>query len=258
MQTHLTMKSRNAKTGPIPVSTTAAQSCPTACPFNSGGGCYAASGPLALHWRKVSEKRSGDTMDAFLDKIRALPQGQLWRHNQAGDLAGAGDTMDAFLDKIRALPAGQLWRHNQAGDLAGAGDALDVNALDALVSANDGKRGFTYTHKPLAKRFEQLAIARANSRGFTINLSANNAAQADALAELKIAPVVCVLPADASENSKTPAGRKIVVCPATIRDDVSCATCKLCAVAKRDFIVGFPAHGTSKRKADAIAREVAL
>ena len=227
MQTHLTMKSRNAKTGPIPVSTTAAQSCPTACPFNSGGGCYAASGPLALHWRKVSEKRSGDTMDAFLDKIRALPQGQLWRHNQAGDLAGAGD-------------------------------ALDVNALDALVSANDGKRGFTYTHKPLAKRFEQLAIARANSRGFTINLSANNAAQADALAELKIAPVVCVLPADASENSKTPAGRKIVVCPATIRDDVSCATCKLCAVAKRDFIVGFPAHGTSKRKADAIAREVAL
>ena len=227
MQTHLTMKSRNAKTGPIPVSTTAAQSCPTACPFNSGGGCYAASGPLALHWRKVSEKRSGDTMDAFLDKIRALP-------------------------------AGQLWRHNQAGDLAGAGDALDVNALDALVSANDGKRGFTYTHKPLAKRFEQLAIARANSRGFTINLSANNAAHADALADMKIAPVVCVLPADASENSKTPAGRKIVVCPATIRDDVSCATCKLCAVAKRDFIVGFPAHGTSKRKADAIAREVAL
>lgn len=227
MQTHLTMKSRNVKTGPIPVSTTAAQSCPTACPFNSGGGCYAASGPLALHWKKVSENR-------------------------------AGDTMGAFLNKIRALPAGQLWRHNQAGDLAGAGDALDVNALDALVSANEGKRGFTYTHKPLAKRLEQLAIARANKRGFTINLSANSAAQADALADMKIAPVVCVLPADASENTKTPAGRKIVVCPATIRDGVSCATCKLCAVAQRDFIVGFPAHGTSKRKADAIAREVAL
>ena len=227
MQTHLTMKSRNVKTGPIPVSTTAAQSCPTACPFNSGGGCYAASGPLALHWKKVSDNR-------------------------------AGDTMAVFLDKIRALPAGQLWRHNQAGDLAGAGDTLDVNALNALVSANEGKRGFTYTHKPLAKRFEQLAIARANKRGFTINLSANNAAQADALADMKIAPVVCVLPADASENTKTPAGRKIVVCPATIRDDISCATCKLCAVAKRDFIVGFPAHGASKRKADAVAREVAL
>jgi len=50
----------------------------------------------------------------------------------------------------------------------------------------------------------------------------------------------------------TPAGRKVVVCPATIRDDVSCASCQLCQ-RQRDFIIGFPAHGTSKKKASAIA-----
>ncbi|CAB4126189.1 hypothetical protein UFOVP68_51 [uncultured Caudovirales phage] len=222
---HLTLKSRNAKTGPIPVSTSTADTCPTVCPFNSGNGCYAASGPLALHWRKVTDGRSGASYAALLDQIAALPDGQLWRHNQAGDLAGIGD-------------------------------ALDVDALDALTAANVGRRGFTYTHKPLTTAAERDAVARANANGFTVNLSGNDLAHADALADLAIAPVVVVLPADATQNTVTPAGRKVTVCPATIRDDISCVDCQLCA-RLRDAIVGFPAHGTSKRKADAVARKVA-
>ncbi|MGI9142550.1 MAG: DUF7227 family protein [Fluviibacter sp.] len=223
---HLTIKSRNAKTGPIPVSTSTSQTCPTSCPFNNGNGCYAASGPLALFWRKVTESKAGVEYAAFLDQIRALVEGQLWRHNQAGDLAGNGD-------------------------------ALDVDALDKLVQANKGKRGFTYTHKPLALESERQAIAQANANGFTVNLSANDLGHADRLADLGIAPVVVVLPADTKQNTITPKGRKVVVCPATIREDVSCADCGLCA-RLRDAIVGFPAHGTSKRKADAIAKQEAF
>ncbi len=226
MQTHLTIKSRNVKTGPIPVSTTSAQSCPTACPFNAGGGCYAASGPLALHWSKVTSARAGQNYADFLAQIAALPDGQLWRHNQAGDLAGAGD-------------------------------ALDIAALRRLVAANSGKRGFTYTHKPLTQADEKQAVADANANGFTVNLSANNLEHADTLADLGIGPVVAVLPADATENTITPNGRKVIVCPGTIRDDISCVTCELCA-RQRDAIVGFPAHGTSKRKADAVARQAVL
>lgn len=124
-----------------------------------------------------------------------------------------------------------------------------------VLKENIGKRGFTYTHKPLATSAERDAIQQANKEGFTVNLSGNNPTHADTLADMGIAPVVTVLPADATENTYTPKGRKIVVCPATQRDNVSCATCKLCAVAKRDVIVGFPAHGTSKRKADAISKE---
>lgn len=225
MQTHLTLVSRNVKTGPIPVSTTSAESCPSACPFNNAnkGGCYAESGPLAIHWRKVTQGQSGESYGVFLDKIARLPKGQLWRHNQAGDLIGKGDSLDTL-------------------------------ALSLLVKANKGKRGFTYTHKPLATQAEKDAIAQANKGGFTVNLSGNNPAHADTLADMGIAPVVTVLPADAMENTTTPKGRKIVVCPATIRDDVSCYTCGLCA-RQRDAIVGFPAHGTSKRKADSIAKE---
>jgi len=225
---HLTLKSRNVKTGPIPVSTSTADSCPAACPFNNAnkGGCYADSGPLALHWKAVTQGKRGDLYAAFLDKVRAIKEGQLWRHNQAGDLAGQGDS-------------------------------LDIAALDSLVEANKGKRGFTYTHKPLNSAGEKEAIKRANESGFTVNLSGNNLQHADSLASLAIGPVVVVLPIDATENTVTPQGRRVVVCPATQRDNVSCATCKLCAIAKRDSIIGFPAHGASKRKAESIAQGVA-
>jgi hypothetical protein len=222
MQTHLTLVSRNVKTGPIPVSTTSAESCPSACPFNNANGCYAASGPLALHWRKVTNGLSGDSYGAFLDKVSRLIKGQLWRHNQAGDLIGEGDT-------------------------------LDTQALALLVKANKGKRGFTYTHKPLDTQAERDAIRDANKGGFTVNLSGNTLAHADTLADMGIAPVVVVLPHDATQNTVTPKGRKVVVCPATQRDDISCASCGLCQK-QRDSIVGFPAHGTSKRKADLIAQ----
>ena len=82
MRYHLTEVSSNKKTGPIPVSTTSSDTCPPACPFNDGG-CYAKSGPLALHWKKVSEDQRGDDFDTFIDKIKKLPKNQLFRHNQA-------------------------------------------------------------------------------------------------------------------------------------------------------------------------------
>ena len=98
---HLTPKSKNAKTGPIPVSMSSDVTCPPSCPFNSGGGCYAATGPIALHWKKVSSGDRGMNFADFCDTIASLPDGQLWRHNQAGDLCGAGDTLDVpALDKL--------------------------------------------------------------------------------------------------------------------------------------------------------------
>lgn len=220
----LTPHSRNAKTGPIPVSTSTATTCPESCPFNNGSGCYAASGPLALFWRKVTN-------------------------------GAVGGNFTTFLAQIAALPLNQLWRHNQAGDLPGNGDAIDTLELEQLVAANAGKRGFTYTHKPAVGK-NAAAIAAANAAGFTINLSGNNLAHADELASLGIAPVVTVLPSAVSGNVKleTPNGRRVVVCPATYRDNVSCATCGLCAVRDRNVIIGFPAHGTRKKRADAVAR----
>jgi hypothetical protein len=212
--THLTPVSINRKTGPIPVSTTSADTCPPSCPFQ-GAGCYAEGGPLATHWRKVTDRARGDD----------------W---------------PAFCAKIAALPTGQLWRHNQAGDLPGKGNRIDLAALAALVAANRKRRGFTYTHKPMTNR-NAAAVRAANDAGFTINLSANDLAHADALSETGAGPVVVVVPHDWNRRSATtPAGRPVRQCPATYRDDVTCATCGICQT-MRKAVIAFPAHGARKR-----------
>jgi hypothetical protein len=174
-----------------------------------------------------------------------------WKKVSRGE---AGLSWHAFVDKVRALPDGQVWRHNQAGDLPGIGDTINGGFLDELVSANKGKRGFTYTHKPPQRGKNAAAIARANEGGFTVNLSADTLPEADTLAGLAIGPVVVVLPSDVTENTATPEGRKVVICPAVTREGVTCSTCKLCAWKDRKVIIGFPAHGTGAKKASVVAK----
>lgn len=219
-----TLKSRNVKTGPIPTTMTSAETCPEACPLKAKG-CYAAHGHVAMHWRKLSNPSNGITLQALCDSVAALPEGTLWRHNVAGDLPGHGD----IIHKASML---------------------------ALIEANTGKRGFTYTHKP-PHAYNADLIRFANQKGFTVNLSANTLAHADRLVALGIGPVVVVQ--DAPEGTRadtvTPEGHKVATCPATYRDDVTCATCGLCASTTRKVIVGFPAHGAAKRAAAAIASQ---
>jgi hypothetical protein len=153
--------------------------------------------------------------------------------------------------------ATDVWRHNQAGDCPKDSDNpewIDAEKMSRLVRANrrGNKKGMTYTHYSMAHSHNRNVVREANKKGFTINLSGNNLSHADDLADLDIAPVTTVLPIDQMTNTTTPKGRKVVVCPAVIRDDVSCMTCKLCWK-QRDAIVGFPAHGNSKRKADGVA-----
>jgi hypothetical protein len=224
---HLTMVSKNVKTGPIPVSTSAASTCPDACPLKAKG-CYASSGfHLAMHWKAVSEN-------------------------------GRGDDWATFVSRISALPFGQLWRHNQAGDLPGENNQIDTDALAQLVDANAGKRGWTYTHKPVTgngnvETCNRAAVRDANAQGFTVNLSADNLTEADELKNADCGPVVVVLPVGSPLAMTTPAGHKVIVCPAQRPESkATCATCGLCQ-RQRSVIVGFLAHGTQARAASAIA-----
>ncbi|WP_425414314.1 DUF7227 family protein [Ottowia thiooxydans] len=52
----------------------------------------------------------------------------------------------------------------------------------------------------------------------------------------KIAPVVTVLPTEQIKPSMTNDERSVAVCPASVRSDVSCATCGSCANRKRPAI----------------------
>jgi hypothetical protein len=121
---------------------------------------------------------------------------------------------------------------------------------------------------PTAAR-NRCIVAIANTVGFTINLSANNPAEADALADLGIAPVVTIVAHDYARRAvrhrakrrsdewaetiaewrdriadlprHTPAGKRIAICPATYTG-TTCKSCGACA-APPEAMIGFPAHG---------------
>ena len=203
------------------VSTSSKQTCPDSCQLK-GNGCYAESAPMGWHWDKVSKGLKGRPFDEFLLQVRALSKGEFWRHNQAGDLPGLGDR-------------------------------LDTKALGELVAANKGRRGFTYTHKPLRLKAEQAAVKDANAKGFTINVSTDNLTQADVAMAKGVAPVVTILPAEVEGKVViTPAGNKVLVCPEYTKG-WTCRKCQLCAVADRSYAIGFPAHSTWKKKVNLIA-----
>ena len=245
--------SQNAKTGLIPASIVERTSCWPGCALYENG-CYAEA--LAMHWDRVS---------------RGL----------------AGGSWSEFCAKVAALRPGRLWRYAQAGDLPGYGPQIDGTLLEEVVAANAGKNVIAFTHKPVlgddpvAVENRRL-IAGAVKAGFTINLSADNPAHADSLAELGIAPIVTVLgrayarkavrhrfkrrrdqwaeaigewrDRTASLPRHTPAGRRIAVCPATYSD----ATCGACARV-RDAVIGFPAHGAWRQvEAATASRDVAV
>lgn len=225
--------SKNSKLGEIPSTMTTGDTCPPACGFY-GAGCFAEFGLLRAHWKRT---------------------------------AAAGLAWGSFLRWVRALPAGQLWRHNVAGDLPGRGNRTAAAMLRALVAANRGRRGFTFTHKPLAGP-ALAAVRAANRAGFVVNLSADTPADADRLAALDAGPVVVVLPRPAGgpaggpaltrwldgaegraaalaavRGARTPGGHAIVLCPAEGPARLTCADCGLCAVATRRAVIGFVAHG---------------
>jgi hypothetical protein len=214
MNFYLNMTSGNKKTGAMPVSTSHSGTCPSTCPFKEKG-CYAKSGPLAIHWRKVTEGERGTD----------------WK---------------GFLSQVRKIPKGTLWRMNQAGDLVGSNDVIDKKSLSELVKANNGRRGFSYSHYPLTSK-NVKALKEANDNGFTVNVSTNRIQEVDKAMETGL-PVVTVLPVGTTGRVQTTeGGNKVLVCPASLGREITCQECGLCQKRNRSFAIGFIAHGSSRK-----------
>ena len=224
---HFQRVSSNVKTGPIPATMSQKDTCPINCSLK-GSGCYAESGNVNIHWQRLSDGRYDGN-----DKVT--------------DWGG-------LCVNVKSLPKGQIWRHNSAGDLPHTKQWISAPDVLSLADANTGRRGFTYTHhivngQTTAAKHNRSVIKQSNGLGFTINLSADNLTMADAYVALGIAPVVVILPEDSPTIQQTPGGHTVVVCPAITSDKVTCSTCGICAKSDRKSIIGFPVHGTGKKKA---------
>ena len=217
-----TRVSGNLKTGPIPVSMTQRSSCPDTCGFK-GNGCYAENFRVRNHWNKLDN---------------------------------GGKSLAGLTTAIKKLPKGQLWRHNVAGDLPHTGGAVDEYTLSQIVAANRGRRGFSYTHHKPDIADNAALISKAIANGFTVNVSSDNVGQAIEYRKLYRLPTVTVIPDESfwqGRASVAVADQTVVRCPAETRDDITCASCGACAVSSRSSIIGFTAHGQSKKKAAATA-----
>jgi hypothetical protein len=220
---HLSTVSSNAKTGPIAVSTSSRATCSPTCPF-LGNGCYAESGPLLLHWRKVTEGMRGVNFRAFCDQLGKLESGRLFRHNQAGDLPHtAGKISRAF--------------------------------IKSMVASVKHLKAFTYTHHDIRKG-ENLSLLRyANRNGFTINVSTESESAADNVISAGLPAVMVANSKEARTTWHTKGGNVVLVCPAQRSDTKTCADCKLCHHRGRRVVIAFLAHGTSKHKANSVVSE---
>jgi len=130
-------------------------------------------------------------------------------------------------------------------------EQIDAEYLDALLDAMPRKGvSFTYSH------FDWKLWADKLAPGKTVINFSTEAPLTAAAATLENVPSVVVLREDYWQGSKTqsaPFGVRIVRCPAEYRAGFSCRDCgngkPLCARLDRDYIIGFTAHGPSKRKA---------
>lgn len=220
MNSALTLKSSNSKTGPITVSTSSRKSCAPGCPLAGENGCYAEAGYYTrMHWDAVTQGARGVTPLDFIQKVAKLKSGSMFRHNVAGD----------------------LWPTSNR-------EQIDRALLMMLAAASNHLIAWTYTHhkKTLANL---AAIRSAIRRGFTINLSTESKSEAARFFKRGY-PVTCVVPNDAPRKF-TVNGVTFRQCPATLDGStVTCATCggangkPLCSIADRPFVIAFPVHGS--------------
>jgi hypothetical protein len=215
---HLTRVSRNRKTGPIPVATSSRNTCPDSCPLMRRG-CYADSGPLRIHWDRVS--KTGVAFDEFLRQIARLPRNQLWRYGQAGDLPQLREDVLRLAKANGRRPVIAYTHHrdidgyreaerhgfhiNLSADDLGEADLLKQTGLSVVVvlPTEYGRRA----NEPMGDYRDRM--------GGKLSL-------------------------------KTPGGAPVAICPATYTD-TDCARCRACAKPRPGgTIIGFPAHGSRR------------
>ena len=228
---HITPLSRNVKTGPMTVTrSSTADTCPKSCPLLDAG-CYDQAGNGGIHRRKVdSNAYKTLSVNEFFEAIPDFSR--RYRLNEGGDLWSGKTTEHIDADLLKRFSGvNKHWR----------------------------KTPIVYTHKPAVGKRAHWKIRKANRdaiRGanspYAINVSGESLSEVDEALGHGLDCVV-VLPMTTGKGiTRTPKGNKVVTCPATY-NKTQCFTCggkqgPLCARKGRDYAIGFPAHGASKKK----------
>jgi hypothetical protein len=132
------------------------------------------------------------------------------------------------------------------GDLVSADGSFDIGHVRAIaaVGKDVDLKVFGYTHAwPIMTAGD---VMRVRAAGYVLNASCETEADVSRAVSLGMPSVIT---GDAWEEGSIVAGRRIVTCPAQTREDVTCASCGLCAKPDRSCTVRFLIHGTARKQA---------
>jgi hypothetical protein len=186
-----------------------------------GNGCYAQTGMVAIHTRKLDENARA----SHASPVRSARQ----------EAAG--------IDALKAK--GQGLRIHTSGDCPTTEAArLVAGAADRFTSRGGGK-AWTYTHA--WRRVQRKAWGSVSVLASVETLSDARRASRKGWA------VARVVPQFSGDKAWEEGGMRWIPCPAQTRDNVTCESCRLCWNDDRLRAIGagvaFEAHGSSKRKA---------
>ncbi len=220
MNFHFVKKSGNKKTGFMPVTYNSRLSCPDSCIFKNNG-CYADNYHTRLNWDKVTSGERGGSFKELLNNIKALKPGTIWRACVAGDIPS-----------------------NNKGEIS-------RTYIKGITEANQGLKGYTYTHNRLDIGENISLLKTANKQGFTVNISTESEAAADNAVLNSLPAVIVVKSTETRRSWFTKNKNKILVCPAQT-SGINCIDCQLCQSRPKNLIIAFLAHGNMSKLIDKI------
>lgn len=186
--------------------------CPATCPF-LGAGCYAQSGNVVLHQRRALESADAAIRGAAVAMIWARLTGRVARLHVSGDF-GRGAPHPYYIDRLTGL-------------------ALHVRIL--LPGTNPWV-AWTYTHHARGT-FTTGQLGGMTVAGISVRFS-DDAGPMGAVVHPH---------GNMAELRAANPGARFMKCPAQLRDNVNCATCKLCWTRPTHTVV-FDPHGAGRRQ----------
>lgn len=210
---NIVARSRNTKTGNIPVTyRDMEETCPRECPFFNNG-CYG-DGRIKSRARKHAKQVTQESALSTLSKR----------------------------DK-----SARLLRDRVVGDILTDGKIdMDYVLGIAAVARQSSLIAFGYTHA--WRRLTKRMIKSITASGYVMNASCETV---DDVASALAAGLPAVITNDDIDDGTMIDGKRVITCPAQTRDDVTCASCGLCAKPDRKAVIRFLVHGPSKNRARA-------
>tara|TARA_Y100000310_G_scaffold318638_1_gene372974 strand:- start:689 stop:1189 length:501 start_codon:yes stop_codon:yes gene_type:complete len=155
-----------------------------------------------------------------------------------------------------------LYRLNEGGDLWNGKTTEHISHVllkrFADINKHWRKTAIVYTHKACVGKRSHWKIRKSNREAIknadashAINVSVESLPEVDQALGYGL-DTVTVLPFNTGKGvTLTPKGNRVVTCPATY-SETKCFSCggrkgPLCARKGRDYAIGFPAHGASKK-----------